>query len=345
MQLRVGIFGVGMWGKEHIRSIREEGRGDVAWVYSRTAETVKDVQREFGVPHGTQDYHDVLRDPTVQAVIVSTPPYTHAALACDVLRAGKHLLLEKPLALSAAEAARIETEAIRQPRLVALEASCRFSRTEPRFDFVRQLIADGGLGRIYHVSFIDLKPTMYVEYNPAARRWASQKHLAGGGALFDWGEYDLSFLLGVLGDRPQIKAVRGFHTGGLRSESVAGGPITVEQHGAALLEFDTGLTLYYERGAGVHGDVPAAVRLHGTTGALFFSYYPWHPNELRFYHEDTNGTVIAETVPVPTEPRWKNANTALIAHFMDCIEEKAAPLMPIGLARKHFEIVTAMLAD
>jgi predicted dehydrogenase len=169
--------------------------------------------------------------------------------------------------------------------------------------------------------------------------------LAGGGAFFDWGEYDLSFLLGVLGDRPQLQSLRGFHTSGLRSETIAGGPITVEQHGAALLEFDGGLTLYYERGGGVHGDMPATVRLHGTTGSLFFSYYPWDPNELLFYHEGTNGAVISETLPVPMEPRWKNANTALIAHFIDCIEGAAVPLMPICLARKHLEIITAILAD
>lgn len=332
-----------MWAKVHIDCIREEGRGEVTWVYSRTADTVRQVQGELGIPHGTTDHRELLRDPAVQAVIVSTPPFTHAALALDVLRAGKHLLLEKPMALTDADAAAIEAGAARHPELVALEASCRFSRVEPKHEFVRGLIAAGKIGDVYHVDFRDLKPTTYVEYNPRAESWVARKEFAGGGPVMDWGEYDLGAILGVLGDRPQLKAARSFTKNGLRSAKAAGQGADVEQHGGAFLEFDGGLTMTYERGGGAFGSVPGLVRIHGTKGALFFSYYPWDQAEVRWFHEDAIGKIVEEVLPVPVPRRWENANTPVIAHFLDCIEGKARPIMPVALARKHLKMVLEIL--
>lgn len=342
-KINIGILGGGMWAKVHVKCVREEGRGEVTWVFSYPADTVQPVQQELGIPHGTADHHELLRDPSVQAVIVSTPTFTHAAMALDVLRAGKHLLLEKPLALTDAEAAQIEAEAARHPKLVALEGSCRFSRVEPKHEFVRSLIAAGKIGEAYHVDFIDLKPTTFVEYNPRAAGWAAQKKFAGGGPVMDWGEYDFGAILGVLGDRHQLKSVRSFTKNGLRSPVATGQNADVEQHGGALLEFDGGLTMFYERGGGAYGNLPGMVRIHGTKGALFFSYYPWDKPEVQWFHEDASGKIVEETLPVPTPRRWEDANTPVIAHWLDCIEGKAQPMMPISLARKHLRIVLEIL--
>jgi predicted dehydrogenase len=342
---KIGIIGGGMWAKTHIKCIREEGRGEVAWVCDAAEKVARDVQKEFGVPRVSTRHGDLLADPAVEGVIVATPTFTHPALALDVLRAGKHLLLEKPMAMNAADAAALDAEAARRPSQIALEASCRFTRVEPKFAFVRDLVASGRLGEVYHVDFRDLKTTTYIEYNPSAAGWAGRRATAGGGPTFDWGEYDLSFLLGVLGDTPQLKSLHGFVRRVARSPQATGGPDSdVEQHGVALLDFGGGLTIHYERGGGAYGDQPGRVRIHGTRGGLELSYYPWDEAAVTLFREDASGRIVAESLPVPVARRFENANTPVVAHFVDCIRGLAAPSMPFALARKHLDIVLRLSA-
>ena len=78
-------------------------------------------------------------------------------------------------------------------------------------------------------------------------------------------------------------------------------------------------------------------------GALFYSYYPWDKPEVQWFHEDGTGNVIEETLPVPTPRRWEHANTPVIAHWLNCIEGKAKPLMPVTLVRNHLKMVLPIL--
>ena len=89
------------------------------------------------------------------------------------------------------------------------------------------------------------------------------KKLAGGGPFADRGVYDLSFHLGLLNDVPQLKSMQRFTRNDLRDMSKLVAFSDIEQHGAAWMEFDTGLTYYYENGGGVHNEAPTR---RGSTG-------------------------------------------------------------------------------
>ncbi len=341
---QIGIIGVGMWGRVHLDSVRDEERAEVTCICSRTEQTVKAVQQEYAIRHATTDYQEILADDSVDAVIIATPPHVHGDVFVDALRAGKHVLLEKPVSSSLDEAALMVQEADAHSDLVVLEASCRFSRLNPKFAFVRNMVQKGRLGDIYFVHHLQLKPTTYTEYNPRAE-WAADRRRAGGGPMFDWSGYDFSFHLGVLGDRHDLQGVRGFAVNGLRPALGPADPDLVEQHAAALLQFDHGLHYYYERAGGAYGDVPDDTRIHGTRGGLRFDYLPWGGDVVEWYTESSGGKVECRELRVDMAGYSGEHNTELIRHFVDCLDGRVAPVLPIGLAYRHMQMVWRILRD
>ncbi len=343
-RLSIGVIGAGAWGDNHLACLTADPRVRVTWVCDRNPELLAAALHRHGVLRGTADYREALADRSLDAVIVATPPFTHAPIAIDAMRAGKHLLLEKPMAHTRAAMRRIVREAARHPRLVTLEASCRGARTQPKFAFVKNLISSGALGRVYHIHHVALTPTMYHDRMPQAR-WAVQRAFAGGGPVVNWGEYDLSFHLGVLGDRPRLKALHAVTRNDLRTVAIEGITADIEQHAIAFMEFTGGLTYYYERGDSAHGVLANQTRIHGTKAGIVFDYDEWASYDIAFYAASNNGTGPTEKriLTVARGDKPENSNVLPVRHFVECVLGKAVPLMPFTLAAKHLEIAFRIL--
>lgn len=336
----LGIIGAGMYGKVLMRFFQQDERANILWVNSASEATTRSAAAEFGVEKWSVDYHDVLADPTVDAVVIATPPYLHAEQLEAALSAGKHILLEKPIAESPESVQRIVKAAEQAPGRIVLEASCRHTRLTRKFQFIKSMIDDGKLGEIYHIHHNHLSRSTFIEWNPNGA-WAMNKKLAAGGPFADWGVYDLSFHLGLLNDVPQLKSLRSFSRNDLRDMSKLVEFSDVEQHGAAWLEFDTGLTYYYERGAGVHSETSNETRLYGTKGGLRFQFPSWDSNEVEFFYIE-NGEPRKETISVDMTGAPEDSQ-AITTHFLDCLDGKAEPLMPVQRAAKHMEILFKIL--
>lgn len=337
---KLGIIGAGMYGKILMRYFQKDPRPEIAWVNSASEATTKAAAEEFGIQKWTLDYQEILADPAVDAVVIATPPYLHAEQLSSALSAGKHVLLEKPLAESLVSVKKIVSAVEQAPEQIVLDASCRHTRLTRKFQFVKALIDSGKIGDIYHIHHNHLSRTTFIEYNPNGA-WAMDKKLAGGGPFIDWGVYDLSFHLGLLADIPQLKSLQSFSRNDVRDVSRLVAFSDVEQHGAAWLEFDTGLTYYYERGAGVHAETPNETRLYGTKGGLRFQFPSWDSNDVEFFYTE-NGAPRKEilTVDMADAP---DDSLALTTHFLDCLDGKAEPLMPVQRAAKHMEILFKIL--
>ena len=223
----LGIIGAGMYGKVLIRHFQQDERANITWVNSTSEATTK----ALGVAEWTLDYHEILADPIVDAVVIATPPYLHAEQLEDALAAGKHVLLEKPMAESPKSVQRI-VAAVESSDRIVLEASCRHTRLTRKFQFIKEMIDSGKLGKIYHIHHNHLSRTTFIEYNSNGA-WAMNKKLAAGGPFADWGVYDLSFHLGLLNDIPQLKSLRSFNRNDLRDMSKFVDFSDIEQHGAA----------------------------------------------------------------------------------------------------------------
>ena len=336
----LGIIGAGMYGKVLMQHFRRDERASLIWVNSASEATTRAAAEEFGVEKWSPDYRDVLNDPTVDAVAIATPPYVHAEQLEAALAAGKHVLLEKPIAESRESLARIMKAVEAARNLIVLEASCRHTRLTPKFQFIKSMIDAGKLGEIYHIHHNSLSRTTYIEYNPKGA-WAMNKKLAAGGPFADRGVYDLSFHLGLLNDAPELKSMRRFTRNALRDMSRYVAFSDVEQHGAAWMEFDTGLTYYYENGAGVHNETPNVTRLYGTKGGLRFQHFSWDSNEIEYFTTE-DGEPRKETFTVDTTDAPEDS-LALTTHFLDCLDGKVKPQMSAQLAAKHMEILFEIL--
>jgi len=335
-QHNLGIIGAGMYGKILMKYFKQDERANIIWVNSASEATTKAAAQEFGVEKWSTDYRDVVNDPAVDAVVIATPPYLHAGQIEAALAAKKHVLLEKPMAESRESVRRIESLVEAAPDRIVLEASCRHTRLTRKFQFIKSMIDEGKLGEIYHIHHNTLSRGTFIEYNPNGA-WAMNKKLAAGGPFADRGVYDLSFHLGLLNDVPQLKSLQCFTRNDLRDMSRLVAFSDIEQHGAAWMEFDTGLTYYYESGAGVHSEAQNETRLYGTKGGLRFQHFSWDSNAIEFFYNE-NGEPRKETFTVDMTGALDDSH-AITMHFLDCLDGIAELLMPVERAAKHMEIL------
>jgi predicted dehydrogenase len=340
-QITIGVIGAGMIGDVHINTIRNDGRGIVKWIAAGTKETLTKKLSKHNVKCGTLDYREILNDPEVDAVVIASPPFTHHEMTIAVIESGKHILLEKPMAVNMDEADQI-IEKAKTYNKVLLECSCRHTRLQPKFRSIKKMIEEGKLGEVYHIHHNHLMRSTFIEYNPAGK-WALNKSKAGGGPFLDWGVYDLSFHLGLLNDKPNLKEIKSFTRGGLKIFKENNIKQNIEEHGAAYMEFDTGLTYYYERGSGVHCDVANETRIYGSKGSLRFGYCSWDPPMMDYFYVNDNGDEKLDKIEIDMS-KHTDDNRELMKHFLDCIIEGNKPMMTPVIAGKHLDILFKILS-
>jgi predicted dehydrogenase len=181
-RLRIAVIGYGYWGPNLVRNVIDRPELELAALCERDeARAAAFKQRVRDVPVFS-DIDDVLADPSIDAVLVATPPRTHHALAGAALEAGKHVLVEKPLARTAAEAADLVASA--ENRRLVLMPGHTFLYSPP-VNKVRELIHEGALGEVY---FVTSSRMNLGKYQPD-------------GVICDLAPHDVSILLYLL-DEP-----------------------------------------------------------------------------------------------------------------------------------------------
>lgn len=193
---RWGILGPGGIARAFTSDLRTAGL-DVAAVGSRSLDTARAFAADFGIPHAHGSYEELVADPDVDIVYIATPHPMHAANALLALEAGKHVLVEKPFTLNAAEAAAVRDLAAERG-LLAMEAM--WTRYLPHMVRIREIIASGALGEVRAVT---ADHTQLLSSDPAHRLNALE---LGGGALLDLGIYPVSFAWDILGEPLSIAA-------------------------------------------------------------------------------------------------------------------------------------------
>ena len=142
--IRTAIFGTGFMGRVHLEAVRRVGFVEAAAIAGRNEEAARRLGAAFSVPAMT-DYRDVLRDPAINAVHICTPNAQHFSMAKDALQAGKHVICEKPLTTTVAEAEELVSLATRQG---VRNCVCHNLRYYPMVQQMRRLREDGDLGEI-----------------------------------------------------------------------------------------------------------------------------------------------------------------------------------------------------
>jgi predicted dehydrogenase len=260
--LRLAVIGAGFIADLHVRAARECEGVDVVGVASHHLERAQAFAERHGIPRATTDWTSLAGDAGVDAVVICTPNALHAPQAIAALRAGKAVLVEKPMALTVAEGEAMvrAAEAAGVPLLVGHMWRYR--------DEVRELragIARGELGRVVRTHGYGV----HSGWGPAG--WFTDRALAGGGALIDMGVHAIDTGRFLLGD-PEPVRVRA-------SLGTAYGSYDVDDDGILLIDWADGARSVVEFGwwAPHAGGLEAETEVHGTGG--YARIWPLTPTE------------------------------------------------------------------
>ncbi len=178
--VRVAVVGCGAWGKNHVRT--HASLGSLAAVVDPVPAVAEAQAATYGVPART--YDEVLADPDIDGIVLAAPAADHAALARQAIAAGKHVFVEKPLALTVADAEAVVAEAAAADRLVMVGHLLQY---HPAFLALRDMVAAGSLGELRYLYSNRLNlGTFRQEEN----------------SLWSFAPHDLSMLLALVGEEP-----------------------------------------------------------------------------------------------------------------------------------------------
>lgn len=179
-QRRIGIIGVGFGAQVHVPGFRSEG-WDVAAICSRNRDKARKAADEAGIADVHTDPMELMRRNDLRAVSIITPPGAHHALSMAALKAGKHVLCEKPFALDARQAAEMRDAAERSGRTAMIAHEFRHT---PQRAYIRQLLAENYIGK-FQLCTMELFLDRYVTKEPRPLTWNAYKAEGGGllGAL------------------------------------------------------------------------------------------------------------------------------------------------------------------
>lgn len=247
-KFRFGILGCGMIAGVHAEAIQSLPEAELAGA----ADFNPDAAKRFCEKHGAHAYENeqaMLEDDSIDVVCICTPSHCHADNAIRALQHGKHVVLEKPMALNTEEADRVIAACRENDRLLTVISQLRFS---PDIQHVRQLVKRNAFGKLVfcNLSMFYWRSEEYF----AGSRWRGRKAFEGGGALMNQGIHGIDLLQHILGE---VKVLKG-------SVHTIHHAIEVEDAASALVEFEGGATGMiqgstctwpgFERRLEIHGD-------------------------------------------------------------------------------------------
>jgi predicted dehydrogenase len=189
--IRVALLGAGYAQDFHARAVREHPGAELVAVANWREPSAKALADRHGIPRVTTDWEEIAASRDVDAAIIGTPNALHAPQAVTLLRAGKHVMVEKPMATSVAECDQM-IEASHASNALLMVAHCWRFRDEVRT--MRERIVSGELGEIVKTHGYGL----HAAWGPGG--WFVDPALAGGGALVDMGVHAIDTARFLLGD-------------------------------------------------------------------------------------------------------------------------------------------------
>ena len=247
-KVRVGVIGCGA-GIFHLEGYAEDPRVEVVALAGLDTDRCEMLSRRFSIPNVYREYQELLAQDDIQAVSIAVPNFLHMPVAVAALEAGKHVLIEKPLARHTDEGITMVEAAKKAGKILAVSFQ---RRTRHDIEIVRDQIATGAFGRVYYTKAYWMRRSGI----PGLGSWFTSKEAAGGGPLIDLGVHVLDMALYALGN-PKVVSVSGATYAeigtrgrgnwvGRRSTSAHSGEYEVEDLANAYIRFEDGGTLLLE---------------------------------------------------------------------------------------------------
>ncbi len=328
-KLRVGIVGAGAIGtRSHLPGYQRDPRTEVVALCDPNKDRARAIADEHNIPRIFTDYREMLRVAELDLVSVCTPNALHAPITITALEAGVHVLCEKPMARTGAEAQAMVSAANRTGCKLTIGFHNRF---RPPSVALKAFVDGGLLGEIYYIAISMLRRSGIPGYGS----WFTSKEMAGGGALIDAGVHGLDLALWFMG-HPRPVSVLGvtFSEFGPRRKGLGGWgadilegdqQFDVEDLVVAMVRFENGAVVAIETSWAGYSVTHERLQLFGRAGGaeLDLSYREVE-RRLRVFTDLENQPV--EVLPTLDGPAV-SGHARLIEDFVDSIIEDREPVV------------------
>ncbi len=316
--LRIGLIGAGWISTVHYDAFKAIGNCEVIAQADPDKARHKEFIKERPIPSYHKSHLEMIQRRDIDVVTVAVPNNLHAPLAIDALKAGKHVIVEKPLCLTIAEAEEIQYWSQKKGRVVGYAEELCYV---PKFVRMKQIADEGGAGDIYMVKQCEKHAG---PYSP----WFWTVEQAGGGILMDMGCHAIEFCRWFMGKKP-VKSVtahcgRYLHTWA-----------PVEDHVILTMEFTDGTLAHVESSWALQGGMASTAEAYGTQGVLYgdllqgmglqvYSQQGYPP--MPYNRAQTSGPESVGWSTPDYEWLWNNGYPQEMQDFLTCVREGGTPL-------------------
>ena len=317
--LRVGVVGLGYAGEQHLKNFVKMPNVEAVALAGLEEDRLRELGDRYGVHELHRSWEELVAREDLDVVSIGTPNHLHAPIAVAALEGGRHVLCEKPLARTGAEAADIVEAARKADRAVHIAFT---QRERGDVQALKRHVEEGNLGRIYHAK------ATWMRRNgiPGMGGWFTSKALAGGGPLIDLGVHMVDMALFLMGD-PGVESVscatyaelgpqgRGGWSG--KGLMTGENPYEVEDLATAFIRLSGGATLNLETGWAVYRESSDdfGVTLYGTDGGAEMKVRNYGTADTVRIYTDVAGVPAVVTPEI--EPR--EGHYAVVRRFVETV--------------------------
>jgi len=326
-----GLIGTGVGATfcaQGLSMIADTGKAKLVAVTSRREERAKEFASKWKLDFWYTDYREMLEKAPIDAVIISTPHYLHYPMAIDSMKAGKHTLVDKPMAISVKETDGMINEAKKRGVKLGVILPSRF---DPTYRKLKNAVEEGKFGQlILGEAVVEWSRTQeYYDNSPWRGRWATE----GGGALINQAIHTIDVLIWIMGSPKYLWA---------QIDTVAH-KIEVEDIAVATVRFENGALGVIQGSTAIYPGLPTRLEIHGTKGTAIIEgemLKRWSV----IGEEEIVEKKVKEGLGSWASPELTPAtnHAALIKDFAEAILEDREPFVNGAEGKRSIEVIMAI---
>lgn len=331
---RIAILGAGFISEIHMESYhRFIPEAEVVAVYARKSERAKEFASKHGIAKSYSDIDTLLKESDCEIIDICLPNYLHADACIKAAQAGKHIIIEKPLAVTLEEAdemiAACKSAGV---KLMYAEELC----FAPKYERVRHLVKEGAVGEVYMLKQSEKHSGPHTD-------WFYDVNLAGGGVLMDMGCHAFEWFRWMLGNTKPVSVYATMGTVLHKSRTKG------EDNSVVIIEFENGVTAVAENSWAKHGGMDDRSEVHGTGGVVYADLFMGnaaisYSKHGYGYAMEKADTTVGWSFTV-FEEVFNQGYPHELKHFVDCVRNDKQPVVTGDDGRVVLELIYAAYAS
>ena len=331
---KLAILGAGFVSDIHMESYhRFVPEAEIVAVYTRNAEKAKAFAQKHHIPNWYDDMDRLINESGCEVVDICLPNFLHAEATLKAATAGKHIIIEKPLAVTLEEADTMIAACKKAGvKLMYAEELC----FAPKYERVRHLVNEGAVEKVYMLKQSE-------KHSGPHSDWFYDINLAGGGVLMDMGCHAIQWCRWMLKNEKVISVYATMNTVLHNKRTNA------EDNSVLIIEFESGVTAVLENSWAKHGGMDDRCEVYGTGGVIYADLFMGnaaitYSKEGYGYAMEKAGTTAGWSFTV-FEEAFNQGYPQELKHFIECIQQDTDPLVTGEDGRAVLEIIYAAYAS